>query len=97
FEYFELKSKCIHAWRGSTESTKAERRSDRSRKAVEGGALLQHPVTVGRQPVDPRHAWMNLNRNRVFRIEIEMHPRMAWLYCRSQETVEGGVGPVEGV
>ncbi|MBA0462608.1 hypothetical protein D7Y60_18790 [Stenotrophomonas maltophilia] len=30
-------------------------------------------------------------------ISIEIHPRMAWIYDRSQETVEGGVGPVAGV
>ncbi|RTQ92280.1 hypothetical protein EKL94_00010 [Stenotrophomonas maltophilia] len=40
---------------------------------------------------------MNLHRNRIFRIEIEKHPRMAWIYCRSQKSVEGGVGPVAGV
>ena len=42
------------------------------------------PSIVGRWPVDPRHAWMNLNRNQIFRIEIETHPRMAWLYCVDQ-------------
>ncbi|AWH26570.1 hypothetical protein C1932_16430 [Stenotrophomonas sp. YAU14D1_LEIMI4_1] len=25
---------------------------------------------------------MNLNRNRRIRIELEKHPRMAWIYCR---------------
>ncbi|RTY17783.1 hypothetical protein EKT70_02445 [Stenotrophomonas geniculata] len=40
---------------------------------------------------------MNLHRNRIFRIEIEKHPRMAWIYCRSRRSVEGGVGPVAGV
>ncbi len=33
-----------------------------------------------RSAVDPRHAWMNLHRNRIFRIGIEKHPRMAWIY-----------------
>ncbi len=33
-----------------------------------------------RSAVDPRHAWMNLNRNRIFRTGIEKHPRMAWNY-----------------
>ncbi|MBA0273832.1 hypothetical protein D7U77_14540 [Stenotrophomonas maltophilia] len=32
-----------------------------------------------------------------YSISIEIHPRMAWIYYRSQETVEGGVGPVAGV
>ncbi|MPS45781.1 hypothetical protein B9Y76_15795 [Stenotrophomonas maltophilia] len=40
---------------------------------------------------------MNLHRDRIFRIEIETHPRMAWIYRRSQDSVEGGVGPVAGV
>ncbi|PSD09835.1 hypothetical protein C7E19_23125 [Stenotrophomonas maltophilia] len=40
---------------------------------------------------------MNLHRNRIFRIEIEEHPRTAWIYCRSRESVEGGAGPVAGV
>ena len=34
--------------------------------------------------VDPRHAWMNLHRNRIFRMGIEKHPRMAWIYCVDQ-------------
>ncbi|PJL58426.1 hypothetical protein B9Y82_06690 [Stenotrophomonas maltophilia] len=32
-----------------------------------------------------------------YSILIEIHPRMAWIYCRSQRSVEGGVGPVAGV
>ncbi len=27
---------------------------------------------------------MNLNQNQIFRIEIETHPRIAWLYCVDQ-------------
>ncbi|PII18872.1 hypothetical protein CR919_16035 [Stenotrophomonas sp. LMG 10879] len=27
---------------------------------------------------------------------IQIHPRMAWIYCRLQRSVEGGVGPVAG-
>ncbi|SMR82924.1 hypothetical protein SAMN05518671_2264 [Stenotrophomonas lactitubi] len=39
------------------------------------------PSTVSRRRlVDPRHAWMNLHRNRIFRQFIEEHPRMAWIY-----------------
>ena len=49
------------------------------------------PLTDFRDRVDPRHAWMNLHRDRICRIEIENHPRMAWIYCRSQNSVEGGV------
>ncbi|TFZ46869.1 hypothetical protein E5C33_03855, partial [Stenotrophomonas maltophilia] len=33
-----------------------------------------------RSAVDPRHAWINLHRNRISRIEFEEHPRMAWIY-----------------
>jgi hypothetical protein len=48
---------------------------------------------------------MNLHRNRIFRIEFEEHPRMAWIYVSTKvdthqqrrEIVEGGVGPVAGV
>ncbi len=69
------------------------------------------PSAVSRGPVDPRHAWMNLHRNRIFRKRDEKHPRMAWIYCRprststnskprhpdgSRKSVEGGVGPVAG-
>ncbi|PJL05787.1 hypothetical protein B9Y85_08315 [Stenotrophomonas maltophilia] len=46
--------------------------------------------------VDPRHAWMDLHRNRIFRQLNEEHPRIAWIY-RSRRSVEGGVGPVAGV
>ncbi|TIK66933.1 hypothetical protein E4416_05465 [Stenotrophomonas maltophilia] len=38
---------------------------------------------------------MNLHRNQTFRQLNEKHPRMAWIYGRSRESVEGGVGPVE--
>ncbi len=37
-------------------------------------------VTGSRRPVDPRHAWMNLNRNRKFRSALAKQPRMAWIY-----------------
>ncbi|MDH0653051.1 hypothetical protein, partial [Stenotrophomonas maltophilia] len=57
-----------------------------------------------RSAVDPRHAWMNLHQNRIFRIGIEKHPRMAWIvstkvdtYQQQQETVEGGALWVCGV
>ncbi len=30
--------------------------------------------------VDPRRAWMNFQRNRIFRQLNEEHPRMAWIY-----------------
>ncbi|WP_177177079.1 hypothetical protein [Stenotrophomonas indicatrix] len=30
--------------------------------------------------VDPRHAWMDPHRNRIFRQFVEEHPRMAWIY-----------------
>ncbi|TIK67367.1 hypothetical protein E4416_07755 [Stenotrophomonas maltophilia] len=46
--------------------------------------------------VDPRHAWMDHHRNRTFRQFIKQHPRMAWIYCRTREIVEGGVGPLAG-
>ncbi|WP_206140283.1 hypothetical protein, partial [Stenotrophomonas sp. TEPEL] len=70
-------------------------------------ALDGFPMTV----VDPRHAWMNFQRNRIFRQLNEEHPRMAWIYRVGQgdihqeqalpfqpiaEPVEGGVGPVAG-
>ncbi|OWQ75629.1 hypothetical protein CEE63_08120 [Stenotrophomonas maltophilia] len=32
-----------------------------------------------------------------YSISIEIHPRMAWIHDRSQDSVEGGVGPVAGV
>ncbi|EED39748.1 hypothetical protein SSKA14_2766 [Stenotrophomonas sp. SKA14] len=34
--------------------------------------------------------------NSKYSISMEIHPRMAWIYCRSQKSVEGGVGPVAG-
>ena len=37
-----------------------------------------------RSAVDPRHAWMSLHRNRIFRIGKEMRPRMAWIYRADQ-------------
>ncbi|SSM89169.1 Uncharacterised protein [Acinetobacter baumannii] len=73
------------------------------RKPVPGGSMAPSmaptvlqahtapPLTDFRDRVDPRHAWMNLHRDRICRIEIENHPRMAWIYCRSQNSVEGGV------
>ncbi|HHB9431121.1 TPA: hypothetical protein ACOEOA_000129, partial [Stenotrophomonas maltophilia] len=58
------------------------------------------PVAGGRWAVDPRHMWINLHGNRIFRELIEQQPSKARLYRnagRSQESVEGGVGPVAGV
>ncbi|KIS37893.1 hypothetical protein WJ66_04319, partial [Stenotrophomonas maltophilia WJ66] len=46
--------------------------------------------------VDPRHAWMLFVQFSKYSISTEIHPRMAWIYDRSQEPVEGGVGPVAG-
>ncbi|MCM2522558.1 hypothetical protein NDN68_21505, partial [Stenotrophomonas maltophilia] len=46
--------------------------------------------------VDPRHAWMLFVQFSKYSISIEIHPRMAWIYDRSQKSVEGGVGPVAG-
>ncbi|MBA0305041.1 hypothetical protein D7Y36_19525 [Stenotrophomonas maltophilia] len=46
--------------------------------------------------VDPRHAWMHFDSNSKYSIPMEIHPRMAWIYCRSRRSVEGGVGPVAG-
>ncbi|OOD16674.1 hypothetical protein BWP19_07405 [Stenotrophomonas maltophilia] len=40
---------------------------------------------------------MLFDSNSKYSIPMEIHPRMAWIYCRSRETVEGGVGPVAGV
>ncbi|MDF2482352.1 MAG: hypothetical protein K0R79_2709, partial [Stenotrophomonas indicatrix] len=42
------------------------------------------PLTDFRDLVDPRHAWMNLHRNRIFRYWIEEHPRMAWIYVSTK-------------
>ncbi|CAH0065905.1 conserved protein of unknown function [Stenotrophomonas maltophilia] len=47
--------------------------------------------------VDPRHAWILFDSNSKYSIPMEIHPRMAWIYDRSQKSVEGGVGPVAGV
>ncbi|QGM02405.1 hypothetical protein FEO89_17385 [Stenotrophomonas maltophilia] len=47
--------------------------------------------------VDPRHAWMLFDSSSKCSIPMEIHPRMAWIYCRSRRSVEGGVGPVAGV
>ncbi|MNM73403.1 hypothetical protein D3C81_851290 [compost metagenome] len=64
------------------------------------------PSTVSRpRLVDPRHAWMDLHRNQIFRQLNEENPRMAWIYVstkvdthqQQQKSVEGGVGPVAGV
>ncbi len=66
------------------------------RKPIHGGSMAASmpptvlpahaapPLTGFRDLMDPRHAWMNLHRNRIFRIEIEKHPRMAWIYCVDQ-------------
>ncbi|AVO31763.1 hypothetical protein C6Y55_18440 [Stenotrophomonas maltophilia] len=40
---------------------------------------------------------MLFDSNSKYSIPMEIHPRMAWIYCRSREIVEGGVGPVAGV
>ena len=42
------------------------------------------PPTIPRMLVDPRHAWMNLHRNRIFRHLNEEHPRMAWIYVSTK-------------
>ncbi|QGM11234.1 hypothetical protein FEO84_18660 [Stenotrophomonas maltophilia] len=47
--------------------------------------------------VDPRHAWMLFDSSSKYSIPMEIHPRMAWIYSRSRESVDGGVGPVAGV
>ncbi|MBA0272481.1 hypothetical protein D7U77_07510 [Stenotrophomonas maltophilia] len=39
---------------------------------------------------------MDHHRNRTFRQFIKQHPRMAWIYCRSWEIVEGGGGAACG-
>ncbi|WP_329846175.1 hypothetical protein, partial [Stenotrophomonas sepilia] len=54
------------------------------------------PLTDSSCLVDPRHAWMILQTNRIFRIEFEEHPRMVWINDRSRKSVEGGVGPGAG-
>ncbi|CAM0124472.1 hypothetical protein SMJ63A_50268 [Stenotrophomonas geniculata] len=66
------------------------------RKPIHGGSMAASmpptvlpahaapPLTDFRDLMDPRHAWMNLHRNRIFRIELEKHPRMAWIYCVDQ-------------
>ncbi|TPD95040.1 hypothetical protein FJP65_12230 [Stenotrophomonas maltophilia] len=41
--------------------------------------------------VDPRHAWMLFVQWSKYSISLEIHPRMAWIYHRHRETVEGGV------
>ena len=42
------------------------------------------PLTDFRCLVDPRHAWMNLRRNRIFRQLNEQHLRMAWIYVSTK-------------
>ncbi|KAG1469809.1 hypothetical protein G6F57_012038 [Rhizopus arrhizus] len=37
-----------------------------------------------RSAVDPRHAWMNLHRNRIFRELNEIHPRLAWIHVSTK-------------
>jgi len=34
--------------------------------------------------MDPRHAWMNLHRNRISRQVNEKNPRMAWIYVSTK-------------
>jgi len=46
--------------------------------------------------VDPRHAWMLFVQFSKYSISMKIHPHIAWIYDRSQETVEGAVGPVAG-
>ncbi len=54
----------------------------------DGGAVSEcgtaPPLTDFRDLVDPRHAWMNLHRNRIFRHLNEEHPRMAWIYVSTK-------------
>ncbi|PJL65125.1 hypothetical protein B9Y61_14745 [Stenotrophomonas maltophilia] len=40
---------------------------------------------------------MLFDSNSKYSIPMEIHPRLAWIYSRSRESVEGGVGPVAGV
>ncbi len=40
--------------------------------------------------VDPRHAWMLFVQLSKYSISLEIHPRMAWIYYRHREPVEGG-------
>ncbi|AVO28976.1 hypothetical protein C6Y55_03005 [Stenotrophomonas maltophilia] len=40
---------------------------------------------------------MLFDSNSKYSIPMEIHPRMARIYCRSRRSVEGGVGPVAGV
>jgi len=47
-------------------------------------------VTTLVDTVDPRHAWMLFVQLSKYSISLEIHPRMAWIYHRHRETVEGG-------
>ncbi|TDB34966.1 hypothetical protein TEP_15735 [Stenotrophomonas sp. TEPEL] len=40
--------------------------------------------------IEPRHAWMLFVQLSKYSISLEIHPRMAWIYHRHRETVEGG-------
>ncbi|MET3152413.1 UNVERIFIED_ORG: hypothetical protein ABIC77_003672 [Stenotrophomonas geniculata] len=62
------------------------------RELSEWHGLLLVGVDLGRH-VDPRHAWMNLRRNRIFRQLKEQHPRMAWTHQPPENCQRwGGVG-----
>ena len=37
-----------------------------------------------RSAVDPRHAWMLFDSHSKYSIPMEIHPRMAWIYCVDQ-------------
>gem|GEM_PF-6890126 len=94
--FFWISDRFIHAWRGSTVSTKVDTYQSRTLCRVEPcsteatatatakACIAWDGGSVGQRPVDPRHAWMNLNRNRKNSIELEEHPRMAWIYCVDQ-------------
>ncbi|TDB32917.1 hypothetical protein TEP_04185 [Stenotrophomonas sp. TEPEL] len=34
--------------------------------------------------VDPRHAWTHFDALSKYSIPMEIHPRMAWIYCVDQ-------------
>ena len=55
------------------------------------------PLTVSRGLLDPRHAWMNFDGNRIFRYWIEEHPRVAWIYVSTKvDTYQQQPGIIEG-
>ncbi|MEN5273576.1 hypothetical protein, partial [Stenotrophomonas lactitubi] len=68
---------------------------NRAHPAFDRFLLLLVGVDLGRH-VDPRHAWMLFDQLSKYSISMEIHPRMAWIYC-SRGTVEGGALWVCGV